>query len=334
MTEPFLFVSYRRDDTKYSVGRVVDHLLDAFGEGTVFHDVGSIPAGLPFREVLGTKLANCEAGIVAIGPSWASAEDRNGVRIYGEDDTVRFEVQTLLSRSIPVIPLLLQDAELPRRDEVPDEIRPLLGCHSIRINWDPHFRDDVQELVEQIKDLLGRDEVEGHHTVGEVRTDLGKRRYLAKRSGMKLEAIDFLLGRFDSESPMEAFRGPRSRFDLVEQLDENVASVRGHRDWEQFLANRHGVPTAFIGFVLESAHGGTKVRNLSRDRVFDEFKNLLRSKSVSEARENLAWYGQVLTGMLGMTRDDLFARLNEQHGRSRLWTIFSREFKLARRGSS
>ncbi len=52
MTVGKLFLSYRRGDSAGHAGRLADHLLDRFGSGSVFMDVGSIEAGVDFTQAI------------------------------------------------------------------------------------------------------------------------------------------------------------------------------------------------------------------------------------------------------------------------------------------
>jgi len=47
-----IFISYRRADSTYLVGRIKDELMVAFGDQSVFRDLADIHAGADFRTVL------------------------------------------------------------------------------------------------------------------------------------------------------------------------------------------------------------------------------------------------------------------------------------------
>ena len=49
---PKIFISYRRNDSATSAGRIYDHLINHFGQGQVFMDVDTIRPGLNFVEVV------------------------------------------------------------------------------------------------------------------------------------------------------------------------------------------------------------------------------------------------------------------------------------------
>jgi len=75
-----IFISYRRDDSGESAGRIYDWLLHKFPYGAVFKDVDSIPLGVDFREHLQSALNRCRVVLVLIGPKWSGICDPAGNR--------------------------------------------------------------------------------------------------------------------------------------------------------------------------------------------------------------------------------------------------------------
>ena len=73
-----IFISYRRKDSTYLVGRIRDQLIAVFGDGTVFRDLDDIPAGVDFRTILEKETAECNVMLVIIGPQWAGITDEDG----------------------------------------------------------------------------------------------------------------------------------------------------------------------------------------------------------------------------------------------------------------
>jgi hypothetical protein len=43
-----IFISYRRDDSGPTAGRLYDRLVEKFGEANIFIDVDNMPAGVDF----------------------------------------------------------------------------------------------------------------------------------------------------------------------------------------------------------------------------------------------------------------------------------------------
>src|SRR5215510_6303465 len=112
-----IFISYRRADSTYLIGRVKDRLMAAFGAQSVFRDLDDIPAGVDFRTVLENETNNCKVMLVMIGPQWASVTDAQGKkRLFEPGDYTRIEVETGLRRlednQVTVIPVLLMSASM------------------------------------------------------------------------------------------------------------------------------------------------------------------------------------------------------------------------------
>src|SRR6185295_9662234 len=65
------------------------------------------------------------------------------------DDSVRVEIRGALERGIPVIPVLVQGASMPRAEDVPEGLRPLTAINAIELRhtrWDADFAGLVEAL--------------------------------------------------------------------------------------------------------------------------------------------------------------------------------------------
>lgn len=150
-----VFISYRREDSAPSAGRIYDRLVGRFGKDAVFKDVDSIPYGADFRGYINQVLAQCAAQVVIIGPSWLGAADAQGSpRLANPADFVRIEVETALQRGIAVIPVLVQGASMPAPNLLPPSVAPLAYRNAVYIRNDPDFDGDVQRLVATIEGAI------------------------------------------------------------------------------------------------------------------------------------------------------------------------------------
>ena len=110
-----IFISYRREDSAASAGRLHDRLREHFGRNNVFMDVDTIEPGLDFGEVIERTVASCDVLIALIGRRWLTNTDVAGQRRLDDpEDLVRWKVATALRRNIRVIPVLIQDTSMPR----------------------------------------------------------------------------------------------------------------------------------------------------------------------------------------------------------------------------
>lgn len=146
-----VFISYRRADSGEVVGRIYDWLERRCGHDSVFRDVDSIPVGIDFRDHLKVMMRDCTAAVVVIGPRWLTETTQRGERrIDDPRDHVRLEIEDLLLRDIPVVPLLVLGASLPTSEELPATISDLAFRNAAMIRPDPDFRRDMDRVIAAI----------------------------------------------------------------------------------------------------------------------------------------------------------------------------------------
>lgn len=155
-----IFISYRRADSTYLIGRIKDRLTAAFGEQSVFRDLDDIPAGADFRTVLEKETTGCNVMLVMIGPQWAGITDAKGnKRLFDAKDYTRIEVETGLKgaeeQKTLVIPVLLMNASLPPAADIPESLRLLRYQNAISVRNDPDFNHDMERLIRDIRAWRG-----------------------------------------------------------------------------------------------------------------------------------------------------------------------------------
>jgi hypothetical protein len=146
-----IFINYRRDDSAPHALSVSQYLERAFGPGKVFIDIDRIRAGQKFPEVLERRLADCKVMVTVIGRNWLDARGDDGRRRLDDpSDWVRLEIVRALARDITVIPVTVGGAELPKKSDLPEELRPLLDYHAVAITTNG-FRSDMAGLLNDIR---------------------------------------------------------------------------------------------------------------------------------------------------------------------------------------
>jgi TIR domain len=146
-----IFVSYRRDDSAGHAGRVTDRLEREFGRDLLFMDVDGIPLGMNFVKVLNEEVAKCGALLAVIGPNWLDVRDDDGNRrLDNPNDFVRIEIAAALQRDIPVIPILLDGAKMPRGSQLPDDLRELASRNGLDVRH-ASFHNDMEKLIHGLK---------------------------------------------------------------------------------------------------------------------------------------------------------------------------------------
>ncbi len=149
------FISYRRYDSADVVGRIYDRLVAAFGPGKIFKDVDNIPIGADFRKVIDEAVSSCAVLLVVIGRDWvAVTNERDLRRLDDPNDFVRIEIEMALKHSIPIVPLLVREAIMPREEELPQSLQELVYRHGAQIRSDPDFHRDMDRLIQSLNSLL------------------------------------------------------------------------------------------------------------------------------------------------------------------------------------
>jgi hypothetical protein len=146
-----VFVSYRRADSQVYAGRISDWLFRGGLRGRIFMDVDTIQKGRDFVNVLDDYLAQCGVMLVLIGHNWLATTDETGRRRLNDPaDFVRREVSIALTRGVTVIPVLLDGAQLPAADQLPNELKPLARHQSFSVTHE-YFSRDIRDLLTRIR---------------------------------------------------------------------------------------------------------------------------------------------------------------------------------------
>ena len=135
-----IFISYRRSDTQGYAGRLSDSLESYFGGNRVFRDIDDIKGGSEFAKDIEKQMSSADAVIVLIGPNWLTISNDDGKRrIDDPDDWVVEEIATAIELGIRIFPVLIEGTVLPRIEELPEKLAPILNYNAITIsdrNWD------------------------------------------------------------------------------------------------------------------------------------------------------------------------------------------------------
>ncbi len=151
---PKVFITYRRQETAIHAGRLYDAMVVRFGEGNVFMDVDMAP-GVDFVERITEAVAACHVLIVVMGPTWATVKNDEGeARLADPEDFVRLEVETALRRrDVTPIPVLVGGAQMPNREDLPEELRALTRRNALELS-NLRWRQDVGRLISTLDELL------------------------------------------------------------------------------------------------------------------------------------------------------------------------------------
>lgn len=156
-----IFISYRREENGWPARQLYEVLSERFGEERVFKDVDSIEPGDDFVERIQSAVTSCHVLLALIGRNWVAITDANGGRRLDDPgDFVRLEIETALERGVRVIPILIDDAQMPRAADLPPRMARLVRRHAIAIN---PVTFDTDRLLRTIEVTLREVEAETMH---------------------------------------------------------------------------------------------------------------------------------------------------------------------------
>jgi hypothetical protein len=142
-----IFVSYRKQGAdKGRALHLAQDLRAAFGDDAVFIDEQTYALGR-IRDFVGPEVTGCKALIVVIGQTWM--ERRRD--LLDERDWVRREIESGLRQGSLIVPVIVDDSQMPKKADLPDAIAELADWHAIPL-YARHWKDNVDRLI----DLLGQ----------------------------------------------------------------------------------------------------------------------------------------------------------------------------------
>lgn len=147
-----IFISYRRDDTKYPARDIHKALCKATSNDDVFMDVDSIPLGANYRKILKSWVGECDILLALIGPGWIEARDPKTKqrRVDNPNDFVRTEISEALARGIPVVPVLLDGTSMPNVNLLPDDLKELVDRQAEYVEYRT-FDADLERLIRKLR---------------------------------------------------------------------------------------------------------------------------------------------------------------------------------------
>jgi hypothetical protein len=142
-----VFINYRREETGYPAGWLYDRLGQRFGVARVFKDVDSIALGDDFVEAINRAVESCDVLIALIDDRWLAVTDESGQRRLDDPhDYVRLEIEAALARNVRIIPVLVDGARMPRAEDVPDTLAPLVRRQALELS-PSRFDSDAERLI-------------------------------------------------------------------------------------------------------------------------------------------------------------------------------------------
>ncbi|MFF5234599.1 toll/interleukin-1 receptor domain-containing protein [Dactylosporangium sp. NPDC000521] len=157
-----IVVNYRTADEPLAA-LLIDRALAKRIGGRVFRDYSSIRPGQRYSSRIWTAIDQCQIFVAVIGSRWLEKDDDGRRRIDDPADFVRREIARALQRGIPVVPVLIGKASLPKQEDLPEDLRglPAHQYRCIRIRGAEH---EVERLADELVALLDDDPSTGEET--------------------------------------------------------------------------------------------------------------------------------------------------------------------------
>lgn len=161
---PIVFVNYRVQDQPGYATLLHHELVRHFGAHNVFLAASSLRPGDNYTRAIIENLRRCEILLAIIGPRWSRSDELTG----SDRDWVYREITEALAAGLRVIPVLLEEAVLPRAAELPPAIASLATTQYVRLR---HYTVDADlnylvDLLRQSVPALGESIVDA--SVGEA----------------------------------------------------------------------------------------------------------------------------------------------------------------------
>lgn len=285
-----VFISYRRSDAPSASRQLAEALRLRLGAEEVFLDTADVAAGTEWRSDAVRRVREADVVLAVIGPHWARAAEERAHRSKldaSAEDVVRLEIETAFSHGRTVIPVLVDEAQMPPREALPRPFRPLADVQAQMLHHTSWERD-LQALVEFLEQLDERPRASEVHAAPAARpagatTDAGRiARYIAEGSvvtvvGCGANSVDrdgpWQHGTASLPDTMELARHLSERFrvgcetDDLARISEHVALTEGkvdlYRILRELLIKPACEPTSVHRFL---ARVPQRLRDLGRER--------------------------------------------------------------------
>ena len=149
-----IFVNYRQSDSQHAAMAIASILKHSFADGEVFIDRSSILGGRDWPNSITAALDSAQVLVAVLGEDWLRSWDEHGRRrIDHPKDWVRLELSRSFERGIPVVPVLLENAEVPSPDALDPCLLGICSSQAIRVRLDT-WDIDLERLISTLSKLI------------------------------------------------------------------------------------------------------------------------------------------------------------------------------------
>ncbi|TVR22952.1 MAG: toll/interleukin-1 receptor domain-containing protein [Anaerolineaceae bacterium] len=149
-----IFISYRRADNPCFAERIRDWFMLVYKRENVFMDFDAIPPFVDFEAFIIEQIKKIDVMLVIIGQEWLSHLKQR--EKSGTTDYVRLEIKQALAMGKLVAPILVDGATMPRANQLPEDIRPMLRANVPRLDGGRQFLDNIERIVSALPQALNQ----------------------------------------------------------------------------------------------------------------------------------------------------------------------------------
>lgn len=154
--ETLVFINYRSKDAAAAAALLHSELAARLGEDAVFLDYESIPLGHDFEPQLLERVRGCAVLLAVVGARWLNGEPGRRA-IDNPNDWVRKEILEALAHHVPVVPILMEGANLKDAELPPDlAVLPRLQYFEFHRLLRAETRTLIDNLIRQVPRLRRR----------------------------------------------------------------------------------------------------------------------------------------------------------------------------------
>jgi hypothetical protein len=170
-----IFINYRRDDVPNAVHMIAQYLMLEYGPENVFYDRQAIKKAEVFTKSIENALDNCLVLIAVIGKNWHKL--LNTKKAFNENDFVLFEIEKAMENGVTILPILVDNVEMPPKDMLPPEIRELSLINALDYMSDLKHQDkekaalimEINEIIKNRKNKGGLSKVKESNYISKIK---------------------------------------------------------------------------------------------------------------------------------------------------------------------
>ena len=105
------------------------------------------------KQKIKTQIEGCDVLIVVVCADPSTPEEDISAYNLIDNEQIRFEIISAMNQDILIVPILIDDAKLPEKNNVPGALKKLLDCrfHHLRTVF---WSEDIENLLEHLEEEL------------------------------------------------------------------------------------------------------------------------------------------------------------------------------------